>query len=144
MRLQSSGTFILALLLVVAAIGTTLRADEKPIAPLFTTIILKPGETQNVILSVDGLRIGAGDRTSYGVDFVNETGKPVDGPKGIKGTVDRDRMGKLFDQHKQRFIVLTIATDAGAEPGARLMRVRAEPFGGKVNYEATVQVVVGK
>lgn len=144
MNPRSTCTLRLTLSLLVAATGTPLWADEKPVAPLFTTVVLKPGESQQVVLSVDGLRIGAGDRTGYGVAFVDEAGKPVVGPKEINGTVDRDRMGKLFEQHRQRFIVLVIKADAGAEAGARLMRVRAEPFGGKVNYETTVQVVIAK
>lgn len=144
MRLYSSGSTVLTLALLTAALAAPLRAEDRPVGPLYPTVVLRPGETQHVVLSVDGLRIGAGDRTTYAVEFVNDKGERVTGPKGITGAEDRDRMNKLFDQHKQRFVVLTIATDAAAEPGACLVRVRAVPFGGTRNYEAIVQAVVTK
>jgi hypothetical protein len=121
-----------------------LHAQDKPSRPLFPTFFLKPGETKHLVLSTPESKIGARDRTTYNFTPVNETGDKSAALKGIAVKADTQRMGKLWDSHRARFVAITLSATADAEPGIFLIRIRAVPFGGPPNYETTVRLVVAK
>ncbi len=144
MKSLPTGAPVLALLFLGIAHLIPLWAEDKSPGPLHSTVFLKPGEKQAITFSSPDAGIGARDRTWYEFEFVNDKGEKVSGLKGVKGEADSDLMGKLFDQHKIRFVVIRFSTESDAELGASLVRVQAKPFGGPINYETTVKIVVAK
>lgn len=131
-------------LIALVLLGATVHDTERTPRPLYHTVFLKPGETQAFNLSAPGNEVGAGDRTFYDVEFIDDKGAKVPGLKGVRGEEDRNVMGQLFVKHQKRFITIKLIAADDAEPGMALVRIRAKPFGGTSNFETTMKIVVAK
>ena len=130
--------------LLPGANSTALRGDGRPTVQLYSAVFLKPGETQQLVLSAPDFKIGAYDRTTYEFTPVNEAGEKTPPLKGITITEDRHGSGELWDRYAERCVAVKFSSTPDAELGKFLIRVHASPFGGPSNFEATVRLTVAK
>ena len=124
--------------------STAQSGDDMPTKPLYSTVFLKPGETQQLVLSAPEFKIGGGGRSVYYFTPINEVGEKTPPIKGIAIADDRKRMDELVEHFGDRYVALRFSAAADAEPGKYLIRVRATAMGVHSGYEARVRVTVSK
>jgi WD40 repeat protein len=122
--------------------GAPLRGEEKALKPLYPVVYLKPGERQQLILSVPpGAKITT--RTSYEIEFVNEEDQKASTLR-VAGGVDTEAGFALWERLSTPCILIRFAAHNNAEAGMALARIRVVPFGSGPSCETIAKVVVVK
>jgi len=136
MRHRYLGTVVTAIGCFALVTGWVTGHQEKklPDEVLVQTVILKPGESQELLLSAPPKTQLFG-RTQYYVDNL---------PKGVKWAKDDSKMQELQSKRKLNVVCLKILVAADAKEAEREVKVRIEPFAGPPNYVATIKVLVVK
>jgi len=112
--------------------------------PMYSTIILKPGESQLLSFSAPGWAIGSRDRTMYTFEAVNDAGEKVAGLRGVAGQSEWHRAGEISDKCGVRLAAIRVSAKEDTETGKALYRLRGQRFGQGQNYEIMVRVIVAK
>ena len=153
----------LALLIIVAfasavslSVGRLKAASAQTVAiqtpqPMFQTIFLKPGASQDLIFSSPGsdkqlgTGIATGDRTRYFVDAVNEVGEKSSGLQGLSAAESPDEKPtrELMTKHDIQCMAIRVSAAPNAEIGKTYLKIRALTFG-RGEKVTTIKVVLYK